>query len=405
MPTKKNTTRADGRIAVQVYLGCDENGKRKYKTVYGSTQKDADEKADTVKAMLRKGLNITTSNNTFNDWADLWITVKSTEASFKHIRTYNGLLAHFRAAFGDVPISKIRQVDIQNVIISNAAKNPNTNKPAAKKTLHALKSTVVQIFQLAIENRIIDYNPAQNVKIPANAPQDKRRALTDEEQKWITDTEHRAKPAAMIMMYAGLRRGELIPLMWRDIDLDEHTITVNKSVEVVNNQFIVKDGAKTAAGERVIDIPGVLVEYLKNLKNEPRNGLYVCVNAKGFMHTDTSWRRMWDSYLLDLNIKYGDFSGYMKAPKSKYDPAGVPFVIPRITPHWLRHTYATLLYFAGVDVMTARDQMGHADIKTLLDIYTHLDKLHKRKAMSKLDEYLNDASQDASQNTCKTLYP
>ena len=67
-------------------------------------------------------------------------------------------------------------------------------------------------------------------------------------------------------------------------------------------------------------------------------------------------------------------------------------VIPKITPHWLRHTFATILYFAGVDILTAKEQLGHSDIKTTLGIYTHLDKQYKRKSMSRLDEYLDDAS-------------
>ena len=116
------------------------------------------------------------------------------------------------------------------------------------------------------------------------------------------------------------------------------------------------------------------------------------MNAQGKMHTESSWVRMWESYLSELNIRYGDFSQYLKKPKSKFDPGGVPFVIPRITPHWLRHTYATMLYFAGVDVLTAKEQLGHADAHTTLQIYTHLDKIHKRKAMSKLDEYLSKAA-------------
>jgi integrase len=48
-----------------------------------------------------------------------------------------------------------------------------------------------------------------------------------------------------------------------------------------------------------------------------------------------------------------------------------------------------MLYFAGVDVLTAKEQLGHTDAQTTLGIYTHLDKTHKRKAMSKLDEYLS----------------
>ena len=91
----------------------------------------------------------------------------------------------------------------------------------------------------------------------------------------------------------------------------------------------------------------------------------------------------------DLNLKYGEFDFLEKTPKSKFDPSGIPFVIPKITPHQLRHTFATLLYLSGVDILNAKEQMGHADIKTTLEIYTHLDSEHKRKSMDKLDEYLN----------------
>ena len=67
-------------------------------------------------------------------------------------------------------------------------------------------------------------------------------------------------------------------------------------------------------------------------------------------------------------------------------------MIPRITPHWLRHTYITMLYQAGVDVLTAKEQAGHSDISTTLEIYTHLDKTYKRHQMDKLDEYIEKNS-------------
>ena len=176
--------------------------------------------------------------------------------------------------------------------------------------------------------------------------------------------------------------------MWGDIDLKKRTIKVNRTVEKNSNKFIIKETAKSDASLRTVHIPGILAEYLSSQKRE---GLYVCTNTKCEMHTESSWKRMWDSYLLDINLLHGDFSEYMKTPKSKYDPEGVPFVIPRITAHWLRHTFATMLYLAGVDVVTARDQMGHSDIKTTLDIYTHLDK------------YLFDASQIQVTKNSKAL--
>ena len=63
-------------------------------------------------------------------------------------------------------------------------------------------------------------------------------------------------------------------------------------------------------------------------------------------------------------------------------------VIEGFSAHQLRHTYASMLYMAGVDVVTAKELMGHADVQTTLEIYTHLSKSHKVKEISKLDEYL-----------------
>ena len=96
--------------------------------------------------------------------------------------------------------------------------------------------------------------------------------------------------------------------------------------------------------------------------------MYVCVNAGGKMHTESSFKKMWQSYLLDLNVKYG----YENNDVSKYDPKGLPMRIERITPHYLRHTYATLLYLQGVDLETAKQYLGHSDIQVTSNIYTDL---------------------------------
>lgn len=294
-----------------------------------------------------------------------------------------------------MPICKIRTADIQD-IVSEAAE-----EGAAKQTLSQYKSVCRQIIQLAIDNRVLDYNPAAAVKIPKQATKTTKRALTDQEQAWITSpTDHRGQRAAMIMMYAGLRHGELIPLLWTDMDLVNKTITVNKSVEMVNSRPVVKEGAKTAAGIRTIHIPTVLADYLA--KQDRNNCFLVCPDAHGNMYTETAWKRMWESYMRELNFRFGDFSQIMvtdaksgqltefKLPKSRFAPTKIPMVIPAITAHWLRHTYITMLYLAGVDVMTAKEQAGHADIKTTMQIYTHLDSEYKSAQINKLDEYLDN---------------
>lgn len=314
-----------------------------------------------------------------------------------------------KSQIGNIPVKDVKAYHIQSIINKESECNPFTSKPSAKRTLKFIKSTAIQIIRLAICNRVVDYNVAQDVDVPANAPFEQRRALTEGEQQWIIDTPHRAQRPAMIMMYAGLRRGELIPLQWVDIDLNAKTIRVNKDAAIKNGRLQVKPFTKTEAGMRVVDIPQQLVNFLKAEKKKAFSGTtinpLVCPSATGGMMTDTAWRRMWDSYLLDLNWKYGhhiDSKG--KPAKSKCNPNGILMEIPHFTAHWLRHTFATLLYMAGVDVLTAKEQLGHADVKTTLAIYTHLNNQFKRKSMRKLDDYLSEKDQcksDASQNKSK----
>ena len=391
MAKKKNTIRTDGRIAVSIFLGIDENtGRKKYKTVYGKTQTEVDNKADEIKRAIGKGIDVTAANEKFGTLADKWLKQKRGEVSSSWYASYKGYVVLLNRVFNDRAIKDIKTSDIKNFIIDQSEENPNTGKPASKKHLVNLLSTVKQIFDYAVDDRLIEHNPAIKVKLPKTQEPQKRRALTDDEQQWILNTEHRAKRAAMIMMYSGLRKGELIALMWSDIDLDHKTISVNKSAESINGRYEVKYSAKTKDSIRVVDIPQRLVEYLRN---ESRDSLLVCINAQGQMHTDTSWKRMWESYLNEINFQHGNFSPFQNKPKSKYDPAGVPFVIPHFTAHWLRHTFCTLMYLAGCDLLTAKNQMGHSDARTTLSIYSHLDAVHKRKSMSKLDEFLSDVGQ------------
>lgn len=397
--------RSDGRYAVQIYLGKTEDGKRNYKTVYGATKKEANAKANDVKAMLGKGIDISAQSDTFKEWNKRWLSMKKRTVSASQYTVYSSVCKYLDNLIGDREISKIRLADVQSAIDEIADKNPHTKKPSSSKLLKQMKSAAVQIFDMAVQNRVIDFNPANAVQLDKRESTNKRRALTQEEQQWITDTPHRAQLPAMLMMYAGLRRGEVIPLTWNDIDLINKTITVNKSVEMIDGKSREKPTTKTVNSQRVIDIPQKLVEFLLIKKRESKS-LLVCTNAHGSMYNSTSWKRLWESYIKDLNFKYGElsFNDAKKyngiKPKSKFDPGGIEITIPKFTAHWLRHTFATLLYLSGVDVLTAKEQLGHSDIKTTLQIYTHLDKQFKRKSMSKLDDYLENKSQcksDASQ--------
>ena len=365
-----NKPRSDGRYQSKVYLG---DGQ--YKVVMARSLKELEKKVLDVKLALNKGIDVAPELDSFGEWAQQWLDSKQFEVSYKRFTAYKGNIQMMEPLHGR-SITKLRPIDFQNLFYNLY------NSGVSASTLSACKCACKQVFDLAIANRVTDFNPIMAVRLPkAQQKEDGRRALTDEELQWIINTPHRAQTAAMIMTFAGLRKGELLALLWEDVDLINKTITVRQTLYTGKGGVAIKKGGKTVNSSRVVDIPQILVEHLSKA---PRTSIYVVPSARGKMMSETAWKRLWESYLCDLNLKYGGFP----EGKSKFAPEKAPFIIPRITAHWLRHTYITMLYQSGVDVLTAKEQAGHADISTTLEIYTHLDRTYKRHQMDKLDDYI-----------------
>lgn len=385
--------RSDGRFETTVTIGYAANGKPIRKHLYGNTEKEIREKSFALKVEMGKGLDMTVQNDTFEQWANRWLSTKKLDvghSQYGHYKTYIGYLNGY---FANVPIKDIRLMNIQEVINDLYIENPYTEKPSSKKVLTEIKNTAKQIFEYAIDNRVLELNPATKVKIPKNAVKEEKRALTEEEQRIINEMPHKMQTAAMIMLHTGLRRGELIPLKWTDIDLKRSVISVRKAVDLSQNQPIVKS-TKTKAGNRDVIIPEILMDYLK--KQEKSSEL-VCPALNGEMYTATSWRVAWNSYLTDMDIVYGK----NEKRKSKFDPRFKGISRQRITPHMLRHTFCTNLVQAEVSPSTIQQQMGHASIKTTLDIYTHISESFKQNDLKKYNDYISNVvkcRQDNSQS-------
>lgn len=379
--------RKDGRYQKNIYIGRDGNGKAMYKSVFGKTQAEVTRKANEIKLKISKGMDILSENMPFSELCENWLIYKKALlSSDKQYKSYKTNLKPF-SVLGDVAISKLVKADFQCIINDYFARNPHTGKQTSKKTLRDYRMTARQVFDFAVENRILDYNPLTYVRIPKNAPVSERRALTEQEQRWVMEMPHRAQLPAMIMMLSGLRLSECLALQWYDIDLENAQISVHQKLVMTGTPHIVQ-GAKSKAGIRTVNIPHTLVDFLKNQKNHKQSD-FVVLTTKGEFFSTTAWRELWDSYMADLNLKYGDFSEYERKPKSKFDPKGVPFVIERFTAHYLRHTFATNLFFCGQDLLYVQNQLGHAKPETTLNIYTHLVQTNQIKKINKIID-LND---------------
>ena len=324
-------------------------------------------------------------NSPFNVWADKWFLYKSVGISDGYKSAISSQVRYLSDYFGDTPVKEIRPMQICDMINELAVENPNTRRPSSKQLLKDIRCVASSIFSYVSANTNYDNNPAKVVTIPKDAPKNTRRALTEEEIGWLIDFDHKARLPALIMCFCGLRAGEMIPLLWSDIDFTNGEISVTKSVSRKTGGYKVKQGTKNGK-KRKVRVPKSLLNELQTYRDNA-DSRYVCSKTDGNMHTVSSWRRLWDSYHTQLSHKYATVK---QSKQNLYSPKGVKVKIEKITPHMLRHTFATLLYTSGVDVLSASKLLGHSNISITLEIYTHLKEERYIISIENYEEYIEE---------------
>lgn len=219
-----------------------------------------------------------------------------------------------------------------------------------------------QIFNFAFEREYIEKNPCDLVKLKfkKSAITPKREAATKDEEDIIKNVGDDVPFGffAKFLLFTGCRRGEALALTPQDIDFDNNTVSINKTVEWIGNNPKIKPTPKTEAGIRIIPLPDILIPELKKRSKQK----YIFQNEDhGLMH-HSQVARHWNALRRETGI--------------------------RCTPHQLRHSYATMLFDAGIDVKTAQRWLGHTDIKTTLDTYTHLSNMRQEQSIGKWNEFI-----------------
>lgn len=330
----------------------------------------------------------------FNEIANMWLKNEIFGKQYSYRKELENAVKHLVIYFGTTDCEEIKGLDVENFIkYESEHLNPNTGKPFSKRLLKEHINIGNNIFEFALDNEFIKCrNPFQKKKkkVPKNAPVKKRMPIDDIQKDLVLRVYHRAQIAALLMLYCGLRRGEVIPLEWSDIDFTNKQIAVTKSVERIDsNNFRIKPHTKNGK-DRFVSIPDNLISYLKLEKYNSNGNLLIYPQKSGKLHTLTSWNKTWNSYQTKLNYQYycETMKKFGRTPKAFNAPSGIPKLLDRFTAHQLRHTYCTMLYFAGVDILTTSKLMGHSNVQITLEIYTHLDEKHKRLNIKKFNEYI-----------------
>lgn len=246
------------------------------------------------------------------------------------------------------------------------------------KTISEHHRLLSSMLTTAVQWQIIPSNPCNRVKPPR--VKRKEAAAYDEKQtaeliRYLQDEPIKYHAAIMLILYTGLRRGELCGLEWPDIDLQKGIVNINKAVLYSPDRGIYEDTTKNKSSERLVKIPEDMVDLLKQYRTEQLktrlmlgdlwqdSGKVFTANSGGIMNPDTltSW-----------------FAKFIKRHG-----------LPNAHIHTLRHTSATLLIAGGVDVATISKRLGHADKTTTLNIYAHAIRSADELAADKLRNMLN----------------
>ena len=355
----KYKKRPDGRYCKQILVGYKDNGSRIMKTIYGKTIKEIEQKEIDVRNNINTGKNFAKENITFGDWRKTWLNTYKRTVSRNTFSMYeNSVYKHIIPSIGNINLSKLKPSHIQKAI-NNILDSGNT------RTAQIYKMTVKQIIKQAVLEGYITKNVCDNLQAIKNTHNEKR-TLTDFELKCIENTAYtdRERLFLDIMYYTGLRKGEVLALSVSDIDTAKHTINVSHSLDISKNTPLLKE-PKSKAGYREIPVPDVLyIELMSYIKN--RKSIRLFTTQDGALITRSAFRRMWESIIKKTTAT---------ADRINLSNTGNVNVKSKIsfTPHIFRHTYATNLYYAGIDIKSAQYLLGHSSLDMTLRIYTHLD--------------------------------
>ena len=358
--------RKDGRYATTVMIGYKADGRPDNVFLSAKTEKALRDKVAEVKMKAKAGAILKQSDTLLSDYTDSWMETYKASSGINTRAMYDNIVnRHIKPELGHLPLNKIVRSDIQKLV------NDNQDHP---RTCEQIRMTMNQILNCAVDDKLISENVAKKVVLPKYQRKE-RRPLTDLEKEAVkkADFTLQEKSFVMILFYFGLRRGEALALTKSDIDLKKKTLTVNKAVVFDKNTPIVKTGAKSNAGNRVIPIPAHAVASLRDFLKAV-DTFYLFPGKSFETLSKSQYVKMWERIIRKMN----------DAVISEEEKLLRAEPITDLTAHIFRHNYCTMLYYSGISQKKAVELMGHSDIKMIMEVYAHLDE-KKESVQDKLD--------------------
>ncbi|MGL5656027.1 MAG: tyrosine-type recombinase/integrase [Fusobacteriaceae bacterium] len=346
-----------------VVIGKNSDGNPIRKTFSGYKKSEVIEKMQ--KALYEVKSNIFTSedNITFGQFFKEWIF------DFKRNEISSNTFAEYEVCYRTkIQSYEIAQLKLKDITPNSLQKYFNILLNSEGISVNCIKKVYVKIkacLQFAIIQNIILRNPIIAVTLPKGNQDEKYKVFSKDEQKLIIDRLGNDVIDKVVLtgFFTGLRLGEILALQWSDIEDGILKISrqYQKNIDVIDVgvkklSYVFKD-LKTEKSKREIPLTKNIMKLFSEM--DKKNQLIFCGKNGEPIERKRPTRRL-NKLCRDLNIRERSF-------------------------HSVRHTYATRMFELDVPVKTVQVLLGHSEIATTMDIYTHVMTDKKVEAIEKLN--------------------
>ncbi|MDR0325012.1 MAG: site-specific integrase [Oscillospiraceae bacterium] len=338
------------------------------------------------------------ANVKFQEFADRWMTEYSAKQHKAKTQEANrAALERINAGIGHIRLDRLQPHHILAFLnqLEEPGQNKRTGAGLSSKTIQNIYRVISSILSTATTWGIIAHNPAQRVKPPK--VQRKEAKSLDDEQTMRLLVALRSAPikyrtAIEVLIFTGARRGEMLGLIWDDVDFDNCTLNISKASLYLPDRGIYEDTPKNDGSRRVIKLPRTVIDTLRT---------YRAYQAEEQLKCGDQWRGMghiftqWDGSPMHPDTLTGWFCKFVQRENAVIDKRNdlaedekATLRFPAISPHSLRHTNASLLIASGANIRTVAARLGHAQTSTTTNIYSHAIKTADAIASDALEAVL-----------------
>jgi integrase len=325
----------------------------KYRYLYGKTRAVVAEKLTKAMADRNGGLIFDVGNLTVGEYLDSWLSdsVRGTVRPSTFERHEGIIRLHIKPSLGRVGLKKLTPAHVRGL------HREKLDAGLAPATVRKIHSTLHKALSQAVSDGIVPRNAA-DVKAPRPTPEE-MQPLSEAEARAFLDTARgdRFEPLYMLAISTGLRRGELLGLRWKDVDLERGTLRVGRALVREAGRHVLGE-TKTRRGRRQINLTPRAVS---TLKAHCKKQLEEKIKLTG-LHRDHG---------LIFATRVGTPINPENLVNRSFKPLLERASLPEIRFHDLRHTCATLLLGRGVHPKLVQELLGHATIAMTLDTYSH----------------------------------